>query len=77
MAKTIYSRAFKLAVVNRIAAGEEVGALSRELGVKSRNLYHWLYRFREGGAAALRSDGRPTRSAADRAPYSMYWKYKQ
>lgn len=64
MAKTIYSRAFKLAAVNRIAAGEKVSALSRELGVKSRSLYQWLHRFRAGGAAALRPDGRPTRVEA-------------
>ena len=64
MAKQIYSRAFKLAVVERIAAGEAVSALSRELGVKSRCLYRWVHRFRAGGAAALRSDGRPTRVEA-------------
>jgi transposase len=64
MAKQLYSREFKLAAVRRIAAGEKVSALARELGVRPRNLYHWVYRFREGGAAALRSDGRPTRIEA-------------
>jgi len=60
--RQVYSREFKLAVVHRIAAGETVKALSLELGVKPRNLYQWVYRFREGGAAALRPDGRPTRA---------------
>ena len=64
MSKQLYSREFKLAVVCRIAAGEKVSALARELGVKSRNIYNWQHRFREGGAAALRPDGRPTRVEA-------------
>jgi transposase-like protein len=61
MSKQVYSREFKLAVVRRVSAGEPVSALERELGVRSRNIYNWLDRFREGGAAALRPDGRPTR----------------
>jgi transposase len=62
MAKRIYSREFKLAAVRRLAGGEKVSVLARELGVQGQNLYHWLARFREGGAAALRPDGRPTRA---------------
>jgi transposase-like protein len=64
MAKQVYSREFKLAVVQRVASGEQVSALARELGVRSRNIYCWLERFRVGGAAALRPDGRPTRTEA-------------
>lgn len=64
MAKQTYNRDFKLAVVRRVAAGEPVSSLSRELGVRSRNIYNWLDRFRTGGAAALRPDGRPTRLEA-------------
>src|SRR6478609_7468247 len=64
MAKQVYNREFKLAVVRRVAAGESVSSLARELGIRSRNIYNWLYRFREGGAAALRPDGRPTRLEA-------------
>ena len=67
MAKQIYNRDFKLAVVRRVAAGESVSRLSGELGVRSRNIYRWLDRFREGGAAALRPDGRPTRLEAAEA----------
>lgn len=64
MSKQTYSREYKLGVVRRVAAGESVSALSRELGVRSRNIYNWLDRYREGGAAALRPDGRPTRLEA-------------
>jgi transposase-like protein len=64
MAKQVYSREFKLAVVQRVVAGERVSALADELGVKSRRIYLWLKRFRIGGATALRPDGRPTRAEA-------------
>ena len=60
MSKRVYSREFKLAAVRRLVGGEGASALSRELGVLPRNLYRWLDRFREGGAVALRPDGRPT-----------------
>ena len=62
MAKRIFSREFELAAVKRLAAGEKASVLARELGVQSQNLHHWLDRFREGGAAALRPDGRPTKA---------------
>jgi len=60
MAKRIFSREFKLAAVRRLAAGEKVHVVARELGVQAQNLYRWLERFLQGGAAALRPDGRPT-----------------
>jgi transposase len=57
-----FSRDFKLAVLSRMAAGENVSALSRELGIARKCLYQWRDRFRLGGAVALRSRGRPTKS---------------
>ena len=60
MAKRTFSREFKLAAVRRLIAGETAGELGRELGVQAQNLHDWLERFRLGGAAALRRDGRPT-----------------
>jgi transposase-like protein len=60
MVKRTFSREFKLAAVRRLADGERVHVLARELGVQAQSLHHWLDRFREGGAAALRPDGRPT-----------------
>ena len=68
-------REFKLLVLARMAAGENVSALSRELGIARKCLYQWRERYRLGGAAALRSRGRPTngevlamRAGAARAP---------
>lgn len=55
-----FSREFKLAALSRMAAGENVSALSRELGVARKCLYQWRDRFRLGGAVALRSRGRMT-----------------
>lgn len=57
-----FSREFKLAVLARMAAGENVSALSRELGVARKCLYQWRDRFRIGGAVALRSRGRMTKA---------------
>jgi len=58
----LFSREFKLAALARMAAGENVSALARELGVKRKYLYQWRERFRAGGPIALRSRGRPTKA---------------
>jgi len=55
----VFSRAFKLAAVRRMLAGENVSALSRELRVLRKDLYVWRDRFRAGGPEALRGRGRP------------------
>jgi transposase len=55
----VFSRAFKLAAVRRMLAGENVSALSRELQVLRKDLYLWRDRFRAGGPEALRGRGRP------------------
>lgn len=55
-----FSREFKLATLARMAAGENVSALARELGVARKLLYQWRDRFRRGGPMALRTRGRPT-----------------
>lgn len=57
-----FSREFKLAALARMAAGENVSALARELGVRRKYLYQWRDRFRAGGEIALRSRGRPTKA---------------
>lgn len=57
-----FSREFKLAALSRMAAGENVSALSRELGVARKCLYQWRDRFRLGGAVAVRSRGRMTKA---------------
>lgn len=57
-----FSREFKLAALARMAAGENVSELARELRVRRKCLYQWRDRFRQGGAIALRSRGRPTKA---------------
>ena len=39
-ANRVFSREFKLSAVRRILAGENVSALSRELKVRRKDLYH-------------------------------------
>ena len=55
--------AFKLAAVSRMSEGENVQALSEELGVRAELLYDWHRRYRVGGAEALRPMGRPSSGA--------------
>jgi transposase-like protein len=57
-----FSREFKLAALARMAAGENVSALARELGVARKYLYQWRERFLLGGPIALRSRGRMTKA---------------
>jgi len=57
-----FSREFKLAALARMAAGENVSALARELGVRRKYLYQWRERFHLGGPVALRSRGRMTKA---------------
>ena len=54
-----FSREFKLEVVRRILAGEQIRALSEELTVLRKDLYAWRKLFRAGGAQALRPLDRP------------------
>ena len=55
-----FSREFKLKAIERMDAGENVSALSRELGVKREILYRWRTQYREGGELRLRERrGRP------------------
>ena len=59
-----FSREFKLSALARMEAGENVSALSRELGVRRKLLYQWREAFRAGGPEALRGQGRPRKAAA-------------
>jgi transposase len=58
----VFSRAFKVGIVNRMLAGEKVHALARELRFSSKDLYIWRDRFLSGGPEALRGPGRPRNS---------------
>src|SRR4051812_44674359 len=57
-----FGRAFKLAIVQRMKAGESGTALAREFGIKRTILYRWRDALRDGGQEALRDGpGRPNR----------------
>lgn len=58
-----FSREFKIAAVQRMAAGANVSKLARELGISRKGLYQWQKLFRAGGPAALRDDVGPPRAA--------------
>jgi transposase len=62
----VFSREFKLGVVRRMLAGENVSALAREVKVLRKDLYAWRDRFRSGGPEALRGRGRPRKEVAAR-----------
>lgn len=63
----VFSREFKLMVVRRMLAGENVTALAREVKVLRKDLYVWRDRFRSGGAEALRGSGRPPKAEVSAA----------
>ena|SRR5258708_1016359 len=60
----VFSREFKLKVVRRMLAGENVSALAREVKVLRKDLYAWRKRFRSGGPEALRGRGRPRKAVS-------------
>jgi transposase len=55
-----FSREFKLQIVERIVAGEPIGALSQELGVHRQLLYKWRDAYRRGDPPRAR--GRPRKA---------------
>ena len=59
----------KRAAVSRVARGEDVSAVARELEVDRRRLYEWQEQVRQGGLEALRGrPGRPRKGALDGPP---------
>jgi len=58
----VFSKEFKLQIVRRMLAGENVSALAREVRVLRKDLYVWRERFRSGGPEALRGRGRPPKA---------------
>ena len=60
----VFSREFKIGIVCRMLAGENVSALARELKMTRKDLYAWRDRFQAGGPDALRGRGRPRKAEA-------------
>jgi transposase len=54
-----FSRAFKIAAVRRVLAGEQVGAVARDLGIRFEMLWRWKNRVIEKGEEQLHDIGRP------------------
>ena len=60
----VFGREFKIGIVCRMLAGENVSALARELKMTRKDLYAWRDRFQAGGPEALRGRGRPPKAEA-------------
>jgi transposase len=60
----VFSREFKVAIINRMMAGENVSALARELRLSRKDVSAWRDRFLAGGPEALHGRGRPPRAGA-------------
>ena len=58
-----YPIALKQAAVARVAAGESVAEVARDLKLRGRLLYAWRDKVHTGGPAALRERGRPRKGA--------------
>ena len=54
-----YPIALRQAAVARVAAGESVAEVARDLKLRGRLLYAWRDKVRTGGAGALRERGPP------------------
>jgi transposase len=63
-----YATALKEAALARLAAGESVAAVARDLQLRGRLLYAWRDKVRKGGPAALRGLGRPRKRPAVAGP---------
>ena len=59
-----YPIALKQAAVARVAAGESVAEVARDLKLRGRLLYAWRDKVCTGGPAALRERGRPRKGVA-------------
>lgn len=52
----------KLAAVKRVANGEAVSTVARDIGGNRDTLYKWCHRYQAGGPAELRRAGRPRKA---------------
>ncbi len=63
-----FSSAQKRRAVERVAAGEEVSAVARDMRLDRRRLYDWQEQVRQGGLEALRGVGRPRKGSLEGPP---------
>ncbi len=58
----VFSREFKLEILQRFLGGEGVGKLAKELKISRKVLYAWKDAYISGGAGMLRTRGRPRKA---------------
>src|SRR5207237_10169054 len=68
-----YPIALKQAAVARLAAGESVTEVARDLQLRGRLLYAWRDKVRQSGSAAVRGWGRPRKGATAVAVQGAAW----
>jgi transposase-like protein len=68
-----FSEEVKKAAVGRIAAGEPVLSVARDIGANRGRLYDWYSKYQEGGVGELRRVGRPRKADAQSAR-GLAWK---
>ena len=68
-----FSREFKIAAVQRVKEGEQVGAVAQDLDIRFRLLWEWKKRVAEKGEEYLHGLGRPKQQAskADATDFSQ------
>jgi transposase len=54
----------KLSAVRRVASGEAVSTVARDIGANRDSLYKWYRKYQEGGPDDLRRTGRPRKAEA-------------
>ena len=59
-----FPAAVKHAAVKRVAAGEAVSAVARDIRANRDRLYEWYRKYQEGGLDGLRRVGRPRKQEA-------------
>ena len=57
MSRRVFTREFKLAAVNELESGKEVGFVARQLEVHPNVLYRWQREFKRHPAKAFRGQG--------------------
>ena len=59
-----FSEGKKRAAVKRVARGEAVSTVARDIGANRGRLYEWYHKYQEGGLEGLRRSGRPRKAEA-------------
>jgi transposase len=58
----VFSREFKIKIIERMVAGESTSALAKEFNIRRKLLYQWKDAYICSGPGALRKRGRPRKA---------------